>query len=348
MFKEEFKILFKIIQKELKISRENVISKSRKGEIVDARRIIIFIAKKNSKLSLNKIGKFVGGRDHATVLNSIKKHKQLYITDAEYTEKFNRVNYAYLSSSIVAEKMNYAIHQLRARKKSLTKYINEQIINIEKEKNKKQESSLKIGLFMGSFNPIHNGHMVIANTALHQCDFDEVWFVVSPESPDKENHSEMLSFDSRVEMINNSIIDNPRLSVCDVEKNLPKPSYTINTLKALKKKYKNYEFSIILGSDNVENIHKWKSYNEIVLNNDIYFFKRPNSNSNQYIKNSKRFNIKEIVSISNNNISSTGIRNVIKNGKSIEQLRYLVPDECLFLIEEKGYYKKINKKVESV
>jgi nicotinate-nucleotide adenylyltransferase len=340
MFTEEFDILFEIVKKELGINKTSLISKSRKGEIVDARRIVIYIAKSNSKLSLKKIGNHLGGRDHATILNAIVKHKQLYGTDREYTGKFDKVNYAFLSSPIISEKISYTIEQLRTRKKSLTKYIDEQIIKLETEKAKKQDESLDIGLFMGSFNPVHNGHMVIANTALHQCKFDEVWFVVSPESPDKINDEDMLDFDSRVELISNSIIDNPSLKVCTVEKDLPKPSYTINTIKELQKKYKNYTFSVILGSDNIENIDKWKHYDDIMINHDVYFFKRPDSDK-KYLQNVKKFNLKEIKSISSNNISSTGIRSAIRNGAQIEQLRYLVPDGCLFLIEKKGHYKKI-------
>jgi nicotinate-nucleotide adenylyltransferase len=339
MFNEEFDILFKIVFKELKISKDILISKSRKGEVVDARRTIIVISKNNSKLSLAKIGNNLGGRDHSTILNAIKEHNKLYGSDREYTSKFDKVNYAFLSSPIISEKINYTIEQLRARKKTLTKYIDEQIIKLENEKSKKKEEHLNIGLFMGSFNPIHNGHMVIANTALYQCNFDEVWFVVSPESPDKIGNSDILDFDSRVDLISSSIIDNPLLKVCTIEKDLSKPSYTINTIKELEKIYKNYKFSLILGTDNIENIDTWKGHLDIINNYPIYSFERHSSNK-KYLDNFNKFKIKEIKTISISSISSTEIRNILKEGKNIEQLRYLIPDECLFLIEKKGYYKK--------
>lgn len=339
MFSEEFEILFKIVEEELGLKKEDVKSSSRKGAILDSRRIISFIAKNNSsKLSLSKIGEYLGGKDHATVLNAISKHKELYASDKFYIEKFDKVNFKYLSSSAVSNSMASTVKRLNSRKKTITKYIDEQILKIKNEKFSKSKN-LNIGLFMGSFNPIHNGHMIIANTALHSCDFDEVWFVISPQSPDKIGNSDLLEYDSRVELLSSSIMDNPSLKICSIERDLPKPSYTANTMEALREEYQNYTFSLIIGSDNLEKINEWKNYERVVMFHKIYYFVRPGF-GDSYLKNAKIYNTQEIESISTTNISSTKIRHIIRNGKSIEELKYLIPDECMYIIEEKGYYKE--------
>ena len=116
-----------------------------------------------------------------------------------------------------------------------------------------------IALFFGSFNPIHVGHMVIANTMVQQEGVDEVWFVVSPQNPLKERHT-LLADHHRLQMVRRAVDDNYRLKACDIEMHLPIPSYTVVTLAALGEKYPDYEFSLIMGSDNLATFERWRNY----------------------------------------------------------------------------------------
>ena len=123
----------------------------------------------------------------------------------------------------------------------------------------------KIGLFFGSFNPIHVGHLVIANHIAQSDLLDEVWFVVSPQNPFKEKKS-LLEDYHRLALVNEAIEDNQKLKSCDIEFSMPKPSYTSDTLAYLMDKYPKYEFSLIMGEDNIKSFHKWKNY-EVILKN---------------------------------------------------------------------------------
>ena len=116
----------------------------------------------------------------------------------------------------------------------------------------------KIGLFFGSFNPIHVGHLVIANHIAQSDLLDEVWFVVSPQNPFKEKKS-LLEDYHRLALVNEAIEDNQKLKSCDIEFSMPKPSYTSDTLAYLMDKYPKYEFSLIMGEDNIKSFHKWKN-----------------------------------------------------------------------------------------
>ncbi len=341
MFKEEINLLFSIIENELGMTRDEVISKSRKSEIVDARRIVAAICKKNSKLSLEKIGLQLGGRDHATILSAIKRHDSLYESDKYYVKKFDNINYKFLSSNVISKKISSSIKELNYKKENVLNQIENEILKLKSSSNiEKNNRKLKIGLFMGTFNPIHNGHMMIANTAIYNCNFDEVWFVVASESPDKIEDNEVIDFEYRVELIKKSIINNPFLKVCTIEDILPKPSYTCNTLSELRKKYSKYEFSIIMGSDNVINISSWKNCKSIIKNHEIFYYERL-SDSSEYIKSFNKINnfgAKKIEGVSKIDISSTKIREIIKDGKNLELLRYLIPNECLYLIEKNSFY----------
>jgi nicotinate-nucleotide adenylyltransferase len=116
----------------------------------------------------------------------------------------------------------------------------------------------KIGLFFGSFNPIHIGHLILANYILENSDMDELWFVVSPQNPFKQNHS-LLNEYHRLHLVQTAIEGEAKMTAVDIEFKLPRPSYTIDTLAYLDEKYPEYEFSIIMGSDSLENIQKWKN-----------------------------------------------------------------------------------------
>ncbi|CAN5654214.1 nicotinate (nicotinamide) nucleotide adenylyltransferase [soil metagenome] len=190
---------------------------------------------------------------------------------------------------------------------------------------------MKIGLYFGSFNPIHIGHLIIANHILNYTELKKIWFVVSPQNPLKQSHT-LLNEYHRLQLVKLAVEDNPALVASNVEFNLPKPSYTIDTLTYLKEKYPQNEFSLIMGSDSFQNIHKWKNYENLIENNNLIIYKRPGFDVND--KNQKNTILAEAPLLE---ISATYIRNLIKNRKSI---RYFVPDKAAEEIENFGYYKK--------
>jgi nicotinate-nucleotide adenylyltransferase len=133
---------------------------------------------------------------------------------------------------------------------------------------------MKIGLFFGSFNPIHNGHLIIANHILNESGIDKVWFVVSPQNPFKNADSLLNNYD-RLHLVRKAIENDPRMKASDIEFHLPKPSYTVTTLVYLKEKYPEHEFVLIIGSDSFQNLSKWKNFEIIVNNYRIIIYKRP-------------------------------------------------------------------------
>ncbi len=188
---------------------------------------------------------------------------------------------------------------------------------------------MKIGLYFGSFNPIHIGHLIIANHIANNTDIDEVWFVVSPQNPLKKAAG-LLNEHHRYDLVKIATEDEKKLKVSNVEFTMPKPSYTIDTLLYLSEKYKAHKFTLIIGSDSYQNIEQWKNYKQIILNYNILIYLRPSYSLNNTLPE----NVK-IVAAPLLEISSTQIRKNIKNKKSI---RYLVPDSVLEEIEVKGYY----------
>lgn len=188
---------------------------------------------------------------------------------------------------------------------------------------------MKIGLFFGSFNPIHTGHLIIANHIAMTTDLDEVWFVVSPQNPFKKPGS-LLNEHHRLHLIQLAIEGEIKLRASNIEFKLPRPSYTIDTLIYLKEKYPRHVFSIIIGSDGFQNIEKWKNAGVIIRNYPIIIYTRPGF----AINNTGSANI-SIANAPLLEISSTHIRYLIKTGKSI---RYLVPDIVKEEIERNMYY----------
>ncbi|MFN7790938.1 MAG: nicotinate (nicotinamide) nucleotide adenylyltransferase [Cyclobacteriaceae bacterium] len=188
----------------------------------------------------------------------------------------------------------------------------------------------KIGLFFGSFNPIHMGHLIIANIMAQNTDLDKVWLVVSPQNPFKPSKGLLHEFD-RYDLVKAAIADNYKLEASDVEFHLPKPSYTIHTLAYLTEKYPNKEFKVIIGEDNLENFTKWKNHEQILAQFGLYVYPRPHV-TNSDLKRHPQVTIVEAPMI---DISATYIRNCIKNNKSI---RYLVPEPVENMIRMKNFY----------
>jgi nicotinate-nucleotide adenylyltransferase len=189
---------------------------------------------------------------------------------------------------------------------------------------------MKIGLYFGSFNPIHNGHLIIAQHILNESLLQQVWFVVSPLNPFKQQ-KQLLSEYDRLHLVNLAIENSLQLKAVDIEFRLPKPSYTINTLTYLLEKYPHHEFSIIMGSDSLQNLHQWKNAEQIMNNYPVYVYTRPGFEI-------KKQQIKTLIEVKAPllEISATHIRQLIQSNKSI---RFLVPDIVYEEIEKAGYYK---------
>lgn len=190
---------------------------------------------------------------------------------------------------------------------------------------------MKIGLFFGSFNPIHVGHLIIANHMVTHTDLKKVWMVVSPQNPLKEKKTLARDFD-RLHLVRLGIGENSAIEASNIEFNLPKPSYTVDTLAYLKEKYPDRTFSLIMGGDNLSSITLWKNYQTILDQHDIYVYKRPNVDLGEYA-NHPRVKIAEAPLL---DISATFIRDCIKNGKSV---RYLVPDAVFEYLESSKMYR---------
>lgn len=190
---------------------------------------------------------------------------------------------------------------------------------------------MKIGLFFGTFNPIHIGHLLIAQAAINQANMDKIWFIVSPSSPDKDYNRLLHEFD-RFDLVFDAIRDNPDFKVLDVEFHLPRPSYTYLTIRRLKELHPNCEFFILIGSDNFTSIGRWKNSGELQKNVQFIVYPRDDFKFGE----KKMDDLNLWIEAPTLNISSTYIRKMILEDKSP---KYLVPDPCLKRIEEKGFYK---------
>lgn len=189
---------------------------------------------------------------------------------------------------------------------------------------------MKVGLYFGSFNPIHNGHLIIAQHILNESQLQQIWFVVSPLNPFKQQ-KQLLSEYDRLHLVNLAIENSLQLKAVDIEFRLPKPSYTINTLIYLHEKYPHHEFSIIMGSDSLQNLHQWKNAEQIMNNYPVYVYTRPGFEiKKQPVKNLIEMKAPLL------EISATHIRQLIQSNKSI---RFLVPEIVYEEIEKAGYYK---------
>lgn len=203
---------------------------------------------------------------------------------------------------------------------------------------------MKIGLYFGTYNPIHVGHLIIANYMVDYTDLDKVWLVVSPQNPFKKRTT-MLEDYHRLAIVRRAIEDNPKLHASDIEFNLPKPSYTTTTLAYLKEKYPEHEFCLIMGEDNLRSFHKWKNYEVILKNHDIFVYPRVlttqeeeeninDASQNNPLTSHPKIHICDAPVMK---VSSSFIRDAIKSGKDV---RYLLSEPVYSYVTEMNFYKK--------
>ena len=192
---------------------------------------------------------------------------------------------------------------------------------------------MKVGLYFGTFNPIHIGHLTIANYLVEHSDLDQVWFVVTPQSPFKKKSS-LLDDHQRLEMVYLATKDYDKLLPSDIEFGLKQPNYTIDTLTYLFEKFPKHEFSLIMGEDNLKSFHKWKNYEQILENHEILVYPRlsDDKTENKFEDHPKIFNISAPIM----ELSSTFIRKNIKAGKNV---RPMLPDKVWHYIDEMNFYK---------
>ena len=189
---------------------------------------------------------------------------------------------------------------------------------------------MKVGLLFGSFNPIHTGHLILANYLAHNTDLSAVWLVVSPQNPFKVSASLLHEFD-RLHMVNLAIDNNPRLGVSDIEFRMPRPSYTIDTLTYMQEKHHSYEFVLIIGEDNLPTFPKWKNYEQLLAYFQVYVYPRAGTTPSA-LKDHPQV---KLVLAPMLDISATFIRDCVRQNKSIT---YLVPEAVESYIKWKKFW----------
>lgn len=192
----------------------------------------------------------------------------------------------------------------------------------------------KIGLFFGSFNPIHIGHLILGNYILENSDMEELWFVVSPQNPFKDKKS-LLTDHNRLDMVQLAVKNYPKMRASSVEFSLPKPSYTIDTLTYLKEKYPNYSFALIMGEDNLDSLPKWKNFEKLIANYQIIVYPRTFEGEKKDHEYFQHENI-SLVKAPIIELSATEIRNMIKEGKNV---RPMLPPEVFEYLDGSSFYK---------
>ena len=189
----------------------------------------------------------------------------------------------------------------------------------------------KVGIYSGSFNPIHHGHVMLANYLVEFSDLDELWFVVSPQNPLKQK-DELLDDDERLKMVQLAVGDDPRFHVSDIEMHLPTPSYTINTLTALSDQYPDCQFVFICGMDSLQNLHRWREYQKILDNYELLVFPREGYDGGELVAHPSVTILKTPIL----EISSTFIRQCVKEGRDV---RHFMPERTFFYMKKLGFYE---------
>lgn len=190
---------------------------------------------------------------------------------------------------------------------------------------------MKAGLFFGSYNPIHIGHLAIANYMLEYSDLDELWLVISPQNPLKKKKTLLNEYD-RFHMAELALEGNDKIKPSDIEFRLPKPSYTIDTLSYLKEKNPATDFVLIMGADNIESFEKWKNYETILKYYQLYVYPRPGFDLGKYYEHPGV----KLINAPLMEISSSFIRDAIKQGKDV---RYFLPEKVYDYICKMNLYK---------
>lgn len=190
---------------------------------------------------------------------------------------------------------------------------------------------MKTGLYFGSFNPVHIGHLALANYFIAFTDLDQIWFVVSPHNPHKPKKSLLADY-HRYTMVELALRDDPRFMVSNVEFSLPQPNYTIQTLTHLHEKYPKRQFSLILGADNLKSFHLWKNYEAILKYYHLYVYPRPGVNPGSLASHPSV----TLVDAPQIEISASFIRNAIASGKDI---RFFMPESSYVYLQEMHFYK---------
>lgn len=196
----------------------------------------------------------------------------------------------------------------------------------------KTKLKLKIGLYFGTYNPIHIGHLAIANYMVEFTDIDQLWFVVTPQNPHKVKKN-LLDDYQRLEMVHRAVEGDDRLRASNIEFNLPRPSYTVDTLAYLNDQHPDYDFEILIGSDNLENLHKWKNYETIIENYGVIVYPRPGFDRSKVVAR-KNITIAEDAPLME--ISASFIRKAIKDGKDV---RHFLPAKTWQYLEEMNFYR---------
>ncbi len=202
---------------------------------------------------------------------------------------------------------------------------------------------MRVGLYFGSFNPIHIGHLILANTILQKAQLNEVWFVITPQSPHKKKEG-LLDNIHRLALVKEAIQNDERFKASDIEFKMEAPFYTVNTLTSLKEKYSKYTFELILGEDNLRSLNKWYNYEYLIANYSIWVYPRVETIQEQQLDESieipkeilENENIKLLKNVPLMKISASYIREAIKNKQDV---RYLLPPEVVKYIDEMNFYK---------
>ena len=198
---------------------------------------------------------------------------------------------------------------------------------------------MNIGLYFGTYNPIHVGHLIIANHMVDYTELDQVWLVVSPQNPFKTKAT-LLEDYHRLALVNIAIEGNKKLKASNIEFDLPKPSYTIDTLTFIKEKHPEHSFSIIMGEDNLRSFHKWKNYEQILENHNVFVYPRvlaeqEDSSTPAALKNHSKITIAKDAPLMK--ISASFVRNAIKDKKDVQ---YLLTEPVFTYLKEMHFYEK--------